>query len=963
MQCRYPLWAIIPPAPTPFDTNGGGKTSTKDLDSVSVRKILPSHSSPSLQSPNLSYREIDGELATLRVLHLFLNLCTMVSASVRFSAFIAATLCLAVIAPALAFTDVSSTTSYSTAINALQEQGLVEGYADPSTSSGQARLFKPSAHINRAEFLKIVLESRGDIADLKNCFPDVKEQWFAAYVCTAKSEGIVAGYPDGTYKPEQEINFVEASKILALAYDQKIDQNSVDWYEPYARALESSSAIPPSINGLDQRLSRGEMAEMMWRLSANIQDQPTKGYINVKYPEVQINLASNTPQTAKSCADLRAFTEEAGRTSCGYGIEGDMMMRAVPSMAPSTGTPEGRDGTLSRLSNDDYSRTNVQVEGVDEGDIVKTDGTYLYIVRNQEIRIVDATPASNLRNIATINVDDQSFSPTDLYIEGDRLIVIGSTWDAGSPVYRPMAESMIWPGPSHNRSYTTVRIYDVGDRANPKLSRTVSFEGNSLSTRRIGDKLYVVVNQSPRYWGGPVPLGAAVKEADLVPVIKDSAQGNATEPAVRCGSVVILPHVPSPSYLIIGVVPLNGNNGEVQRTAILGNGENVYASLDNLYVAATDWQYAWNNAAENASQQRTRLYRFAFTNDGAQFQAQGHVPGRILNQFSMDEHENHFRIATTIDEQWMANNTSRASSNNLYILNLDMETVGSLEDLAPGEKIYSTRFLGDRAYMVTFRTIDPLFVIDTSDPRNPKILGKLKIPGYSDYLHPYDENHIIGFGKNAEVSKDGDNAWYQGMKVALFDVTDVENPKELHTITIGDRGTESPLLHNHKALLFDRERDLLAFPVNIHKISDAQKQTGDPSSAYGEPVFQGAQVYTLTLKDGFTLRGSITHYSDTDWQKAGSYVYGKDIDRIIRIGESLYTISQWGVMSATEDTVKKEGSLSFDIPAPVSGGTCPDELDPNVHYVSKDPDQCALVRFACVPGTEAFSDLCGCGCK
>src|SRR3989338_6447782 len=883
----------------------------------------------------------------------------MVSASLKFAAVTALGIVLNAVAPAFAaFTDVSPQTSYSKAINALQEAGVVEGYADGS--------FKATARINRAEFLKIILESRGDIADLKNCFPDVEDEWFANYVCTAKSEGIVAGYPDGSFKPEQEINFVEASKILALAYGQKIDQNSPDWYEPYARAIEASSAIPPSINGLDQRLSRGEMAEMMWRLSANITDQPTKGYLNVKYPGMQVNMASNTPQVAKSCVDLQAFTQEAGRSyGGGYGMEGDVMMRETTnSMAPQMGAPASG---LAKDSSADYSETNVQVEGVDEGDIVKTDGEYLFVVRNQEIRIVDATPASSLRNVATISVDDASFSPTDLYIDGDRLVVIGSTWENGGDPVRIMDTQskmapMIWPGPWYNRSYTTVKIYDVSDAANPKLSRTVSFEGSSVSTRRIGDKLYVVVNQNPRYWGGPIPLGAAVKETDLVPTIKDSLKGETAMAAVPCNDVMILPRVPSPSYLIVGVVPLN-NDSDVQRTAILGNGENVYASLENLYVAATDWQYAWNNAAENVSQQRPRLYRFDFTNDGATFQAQGEVPGRILNQFSMDEHENNFRIATTIDEQWMANNTTRASSNNLYILNRSMETVGSLTDLAPGEKIYSTRFLGDRAYMVTFRQIDPLFVIDTSDPRNPEILGKLKIPGYSDYLHPYDENHIIGFGKDAEVSKDGTFAWYQGMKVALFDVTDVANPKELHKIAIGDRGTESPILHNHKALLFDRERDLLAFPVNIYKISDAQKQTSEPGMAYGEPVFQGAQVYSLTLDDGFKLRGQITHYSDTDWQKAGSYVYGKDIERIIRIGDSLYTTSQWGVVSATEDTVKKEGSVAFDVPSPITGGSCPDDSDPDVHYVSTDPDECSRVRFSCVPGTEAFSDMCGCGCK
>ena len=174
----------------------------------------------------------------------------------------------------------------------------------------------------------------------------------------------------------------------------------------------------------------------------------------------------------------------------------------------------------------------------------------------------------------------------------------------------------------------------------------------------------------------------------------------------------------------------------------------------------------------------------------------------------MDEYEQHFRIATTTRQVW---DSDKMSSNNVYILDDELDVVGELEDLAPGEKIYSVRFMGKKGYIVTFKKIDPLFVIDLSDHSNPLVLGKLKIPGYSDYLHPYDENHLIGIGKDTVEAADEltesrglDFGWYQGVKMAIFDVTDVENPIELHKVVIGDRGTDSPVLYDHKAFLFDR---------------------------------------------------------------------------------------------------------------------------------------------------------------
>ncbi len=851
------------------------------------------------------------------------------------------------------FTDVTpGKTAYSEAIAALQERGVLEGYDDGT--------FKPLSTINRAEFLKIVLEGRGAEQEFSGsrCFPDVRDEWFAPYVCTAKEEGIVAGYPDGTFKPSQQITFVEAGKIIAVAFGQDIEDGA-EWYEGYVRALEASRAIPPSISALDRLITRGEMAEMMWRLADGRTDQESKGYLNVKYPEIGVNLAASAPQTARSCADIGAFSQESAAAYGSMRNKEMLMDMTVGGVA----APMAREAEESAAEGPaptgdaDFSRTNIQVEGVDEGDIVKTDGTFLYVVRSGEVTIVKARPADAMAVIGHVTFNDSdSFTPEQVYIDGSRLVVVGSAYrTADRPV--PLFQKMmgIMPYPSYSPR-TEVAIVDVSTPANPAVQRTLSFEGSQVSSRTIGGSLYLVMNQSLHPIVRPL---AETTEEDILPLFQDSKDGNAERPIGRCIDVTILPHVPSPQYLIVAVVPTRDTGKEVEITSILGNAQNVYMSLKNLYVANTEWSYVWR-AGESSSKEQTTVYRFAVKDDGVELATQGTVPGRIQNQFSMDEHGDTFRIATTVGQMW----DSRApSSNNLYVLGMDLKVLGSIENIAPGEQIYSTRFLGDRAYMVTFKNTDPLFVFDTSDPAQPKILGKLKIPGYSDYLHPYDATHILGFGKEAVPAKDTEDfAWYQGMKVALFDVSDVEHPQELAKVTIGDRGTESPLLHDHKALLFDRERNLLAFPVRVNEIPGGANPQ-DPS-AYGEAVFQGALVYRLTLQDGFDELGRITHYSDEDYLKSGSSFWGKDISRIVRIDDSLLTVSDEGVQSHLLDALTYEGGTRYAGTGQFGDeSSCPAAGSEGVVYISTDTETCASIRFTCSDGKTAFHGDCGCGCK
>ena len=299
------------------------------------------------------------------------------------------------------------------------------------------------------------------------------------------------------------------------------------------------------------------------------------------------------------------------------------------------------------------------------------------------------------------------------------------------------------------------------------------------------------------------------------------------------------------------------------------------------------------------------VYRFSVYGGSVTYLNKGSVPGGILNQFSMDEYNKYFRLVTTSYDQ-----KTYREKNGLYILDGAMEIVGKIEDIAPGERIYSARFMGERAFMVTFKTVDPLFAIELSDPYNPKLLGALKIPGYSNYLHPYDENHLIGFGKDTVVDAYG-NAYYTGMKISLFDITDMTNPIEMFVESIGDRGTDSELLNNHKALLFSKEKNLLAFPVSVYE--SRQRATDGQMPAYGSFKFAGAYVYDISLESGFSLRGQLSHMSAEDTLKSSDWGgnYESYIKRLLTIGERLYAASDGMLTSHDLATLELAGELEF----------------------------------------------------
>ena len=582
----------------------------------------------------------------------------------------------------------------------------------------------------------------------------------------------------------------------------------------------------------------------------------------------------------------------------GWGV-----LESLGEAAPMAATSDAAGGAKTG----DYSTTNIQVEGVDEADIVKSDGYYIYAISGSTLVIMDVHDPEEAEVLSETELGD--FTPSEMLIKDDMLMLFGysreiageypvtKTDQSGAAVDAMIAPEMDYYYPYY-RSFTTVQLWDISDRKDPEKEREVDFEGSYVSSRMIGDDVYFVINSYPDIY--PMP-GNPV---DVLPAYRDSQEGDELVPVCGCTSVGYFEPGYAQSFITLASMSISDPDADIEKEVVVGSGENIYASQDNIYIAEYDYSWLFRampllEAVDDITvdqipepKEQTIVHKFSLEGGKIEYLSNAVVPGRVLNQFSMDEHDGYFRIATTSGR---VTRSGGVTSNDVYIYDDDMELTGSLTGLAPGESIYSVRFMGDRGYMVTFVKIDPLFVIDLSDPENPEVLGKLKIPGYSDYLHPYDEDHIIGIGKDVDAASEeqGDFAWYQGVKMALFDVSDVENPKELHKVVIGDRGTDSYALHDHKAFLFDREKELLVIPILLAEFS------GDPEDlpdwSYGDYVYQGAYVYRLSLDDGFELQGRITHFDDDDiFKKSGYYFYDGtySVKRSGYIENVLWTLSQ-----------------------------------------------------------------------
>ena len=512
-----------------------------------------------------------------------------------------------------------------------------------------------------------------------------------------------------------------------------------------------------------------------------------------------------------------------------------------------------------------HSTTNIQVQGIDEGDVVKTDGSYLYHIAGNKVLITRAWPVSSLEIAREIQVD--GFFPSTLYVDDKYLVVIG-----GQTVERPRqpegADYFLPWMPANTR----VMVYDLTDKDNIRLCRDFSLDGYTVTSRKKDNYLYLVNSQ--------YTFRIMEDGKPQLPWYKDSADGG-KETVIGYDEICYFPDGEVSDYIMFAALDLEGDKLEVD--TYLGWAQNIYMSLNYLYIALTEG-HAGN----------TSIYRFAVDGIKMEYKGKGTVAGYPLNQFSMDEHEGHFRIATTEHKE-------DGPVNNVYVLDDKMGVAGEIRGLAPGETIYAARFMGDRGYLVTFEMMDPLFAIDLSNPKKPKVLGELKIPGFSNYLHPLDDKHLLGLGQDTVISEYEGREFVvtKGLKLAIFDVSDINNPREEHAVVLGDSGSWSEALYDHKAVFYYQE--VLAIPASLTKGNNWEANL----------VFQGALFFDIDLTNGIRELGRIAHTATGSQEEGMFYWTGANIRRIVQIEDVYYTVSDCRVMAHNADNFEKLAEIEL----------------------------------------------------
>jgi len=664
-----------------------------------------------------------------------------------------------------------------------------------------------------------------------------------------------------------------------------------------------------------------------------------------------------------------------------------------PNAAPEAPTAESSDDSVGS-----FSGTTVQEDGVDEADVVKTDGTFLYVIQSNydsEGSTLKIIRADQMAVVGEIALDGYA---RELYLHGSRVVALTETYgnyyffdavpveprpedgdvadgsegssgsggtaegdaavsdvDPGSSDLIAPDEDVIYPEFTYSRPKTIVTVIDAAVPNVPNRVSLTEFDGTQSSSRMIDGMLHMVISNYQNYYfdilpalGRPEMDGAATDPNDLLPHYRHvDAQGVETEGLAVTWENVYRPEVPD-GFGVLTVVSMDADNSDAFRAVgVVAEPGLIYSSTDALYVTNTNYDFRGDMRST------TDVYKFRYEGADATPVAAGRVNGRILNQYSMGESNGFLRIATTSDPVFDETGVVARSTNNVYVVEEsagELRVVGSLEDLAPGETIQSARFLGDRGYLVTFEQIDPLFTLDLADPTSPKAVGELKVPGFSTFIVPMDENNILTIG---QYIPEGDEQFFRpwGVQLSIFNVSDFANPTLAHQVVIGaDTGAYSEAQWNPKAFTYFAEQGLVALPVSIYEpydysgggvtvidvdvdgTADDSASGGGSSGSEGDEVmatepavdgdidrggvdgsdgdaaidepepdfapyipggFDGLYVYDVSAANGFTERGRLS----TRFEDAGYYY--ASFTRGVFINTDVYAVTDNGVRSVS----------------------------------------------------------------
>lgn len=479
--------------------------------------------------------------------------------------------------------------------------------------------------------------------------------------------------------------------------------------------------------------------------------------------------ASGEFKQADSEEELYKTLQELEKQTGSYARGGDVML--LEESAEITTMDAGAADTAANqkvTGEADYSQTNVREAGVDEGDVVKTDGSYLYILKSSgSVRIVDIR-GTKMKEIAEIQPEKLNESIEDLYLDGDKLMLVTTGYESSMEE----AESDMY---TVNRyQYTALTVYDITEREHPEMTGRITQEGDYRQSRKNGDYVYLLTQYSPS-------LGDSFEDSSVIPLVN--------EQKLAISDVYLPDQTSQPDYLVASGINIQDPENVISSKAIVSGAADFYMSSDNLFICNNNW---------NDGKSSTEILRFACEDGEITAGAMCELPGFLNDTFSLDEYQGYLRVLLTED--------SNGESNSLYILDEDMQVTGAIRDLADGETIRSARFMGTIAYFVTFRQTDPLFCADLSDPDNPQILSELKLTGFSSYLHPYGDHLLLGVGYEAEEETGSQT----GVKLSMFDISEPSQVEELDKYVIKG-ASYLPSDYDYKAILADGEKNLIGF--------------------------------------------------------------------------------------------------------------------------------------------------------
>ncbi len=655
---------------------------------------------------------------------------------------------------------------------------------------------------------------------------------------------------------------------------------------------------------------------------------------------IQNRVALTSFSGENACADLEQYIEDTAvldmRTQLqaardnvwGWGWFGgvDDAARTAEAGAPA---PSAAGGPSA------YTTTNTQVAGVDEADFVKNDGTRIFVLSGQTLYATKSWPAAEMQLVGKLQIEGW---PREMFLDDqNRLVVFSSVW-LPHPLEGDEARCMALGCYYYGSNTVKVTVVDVSDLSNLKATQSFYLPGDYSNSRRIGSSVRLVLSDRFRYprdvkwhpdysrelWEDKQALARMYDHLiaenekkirartlrDWLPAAKASVNGELVEVGYDCSSFY---KSNAPTRLgLVTVATLNLDRpGHIGRTSIIGEAGEVYASKSSLYVANRHWWW-WPRPGQSTA---TYLHKFDITQpDNAVYVASGKVDGHIVDQFSMDEDEKgYFRVATTVmtrleDPQ---NRWRMETTNLVQVLGEDagaLKVVGRSPELAKGERIFSARFVGKKGYVVTFRNIDPLFTFDLSDPTNPRVVGELKVPGFSSYIHPIDESHLLTIGT---YLPEGENVDWRArrLQLAIFDVSDMANPKQKFVQTVGTASSYSEAQYEHKAFNYFPQKKLLAIPFFDWSY---QARSADEYWFY---FISDLRVFHVDPSTGFTPKGALSMkdlyrvHQDYGW----TWYWQPMVRRSVMADDFVYAISDAGIRVAHVDSLSTPlATVTFD---------------------------------------------------